>query len=69
MQDLPKAPLPDLEKTLERYLACLKPVIPVAQYEQTRKTVSEFLESGGEGETLQEALRQFAEERENWVST
>jgi len=60
--------VPDLEKTLERYLASLKPVVPVAQYEQTVRTVQEFLADGGEGHVLQEKLRQFAEQRENWVS-
>lgn len=61
-------PVPDLHKTLERYLAGLKAVIPVAQYEQTKRTVEEFLRANGEGEKLHALLQQYAKEKENWVS-
>ncbi len=67
-QDLPKVPVPDLHKTAEYYLAGLKPVIPVAQFEQTKRTVEEFLKPDGEGEKLDLLLRKYAEEKENWVS-
>lgn len=67
-QDLPKVPVPDLHSTLERYLAGLKAVIPVAQYEQTKLTVDEFLKPNGEGEKLQKLLTEYANEKENWVS-
>ncbi|RWS09367.1 hypothetical protein B4U79_09786 [Dinothrombium tinctorium] len=66
--DLPKIEVPDLKQTLERYLASLQPVIPCAQYEQTKKTVEEFLKPDKEGEKLQKLLKQFAETSENWVS-
>ena len=60
-------PVPDLHKTLERYLSGLKPVIPVAQFEQTKRTVEHFLQPNGEGERLQALLQQYAEQTDNWV--
>ncbi|XP_054156142.1 choline O-acetyltransferase-like [Oppia nitens] len=68
IQDLPKVPVPDLHKTLERYLSALKPVIPVAQYEQTRRTVDQFLEADGEGDRLQALLKQWADQTDNWIT-
>jgi hypothetical protein len=67
LQDLPKVPVPDLHKTLERYLSGLKPVIPVAQFEQTKRTVEEFLEPNGEGEKLHALLQEYANDTQNWV--
>ena len=58
--------IPDLGKTLQRYLDGLKAVIPSAQYEQTKKTVEEF--AIRDGPVLQQELIAFAAERENWVS-
>lgn len=66
-QDLPSLPVPDLHKTLDRYLSALKPVIPVAQFEQTKRTVEHFVEPNGEGERLQAILQQYAHQTDNWV--
>ncbi|CAG2111884.1 unnamed protein product [Medioppia subpectinata] len=60
-------PVPDLHQTLERYLCALKPVIPVAQFEQTKRTVDQFLEPNGEGERLQALLQQYAQQTDNWI--
>ena len=46
----------------------LKPVIPLVQFEQTKRTVEEFLKANGEGEKLQALLQEYANEKENWVS-
>lgn len=67
-QDLPKVPIPDLHKTFQHYLDGLKPVIPQARFEQTKRTVEEFLKANGEGEKLQALLQEYANEKENWVS-
>lgn len=70
LQDLPKPPIPNLHLTLERYLKGLKPVLPSAQYQQTEKTVEDFLDEsgGGEGPGLQRELEEYASKIDNWVS-
>ncbi|KAI1291945.1 Choline O-acetyltransferase [Halotydeus destructor] len=68
LQDLPKPPVPDLQKTLDRYLESIQPVVTAAQFEESARTVRQFLEQGGEGEALQEALERFASQSENWVT-
>lgn len=43
-------------------------MVPSAQYEQTKKTVDEFLKENGEGERLQKMLLELDQRKENWVS-
>ena len=65
-QDLPKPVIPDLERTLQRYLDGLRAVIPASQFDQTKRTVDHFARTTGP--KLQQELIAFAEESENWVS-
>lgn len=65
-QELPPLPVPDLHRTLERYLAGLRAVIPVAQWTKTRQLAEEFAE--GLGPTLQQELVELAQNVDNWVS-
>ncbi len=65
---LPKLPLPDLADTLERYLLCVKAIVPEGQFERTQALVNEFGRRGGLGERLQAKLVMRAEKEENWVS-
>lgn len=53
---------------MERYLVALKPIIPEGQYEQTKRTIEEFLSENGEGRKLHSLLHEFAQESDNWVS-
>jgi hypothetical protein len=65
---LPKLPVPNLEQTLERYLATVKPIVTDSQYERTKAMVRAFGSSNGQGPRLQEKLLQRREEHDNWVS-
>ena len=38
------------------------------QYERTKQLVEEFSQKGGQGEMLQQKLREFADNSECWVS-
>jgi len=65
---LPKLPVPDLKRTLENYTELIQPILTQAQYAKTKDVVKEFGKPGGEGETLQNKLREYAETKDNWVS-
>ena len=65
---LPKLPLPELADTLERYLLCVKAIVPEGHFDRTQVLVNEFGKRGGIGERLQSELRKFAEKEENWVN-
>lgn len=62
---LPKLPIPDLEKTCERYLKALKPLQPPREHGETRHAVQEFL--NGEGPELNEKLKRYAEGRTSYI--
>ncbi|XP_039269614.2 choline O-acetyltransferase-like isoform X1 [Styela clava] len=63
---LPRLPVPDLTETLERYLLCVKPLVPEIQFEKTKQIVEEFGADGGIGETLQNHLLKRAKNVVNW---
>jgi len=65
---LPKLPIPELTKTLNKYLLCIRPIVSNDQYERTRQLVEEFQTPGGSGELLQKRLLEYAETTDNWVS-
>jgi len=65
---LPKLPIPELTKTLNKYLLCIRPIVSNDQYEKTRQLVEEFQTPGGTGELLQKRLLEYAETTDNWVS-
>ncbi|XP_073454519.1 carnitine O-acetyltransferase-like [Aquarana catesbeiana] len=65
---LPRQPVPDLQKTLSRYLRSLQPLVSDEELESTRELVEEFLRPGGQGEELERQLQRRAERTENWLS-
>ena len=66
---LPKLPVPRLSETLEKYLLCIKAIVPEPQFDRTQSIVREFGKTGGLGEKLQKELEKYAEREENWVRT
>ena len=64
---LPKLPVPKLSETLEKYLLCIKAIVPEPQFDRTQSIVREFGKTGGLGEKLQKELEKYAEREENWV--
>ncbi|XP_068106389.1 carnitine O-acetyltransferase-like [Hyperolius riggenbachi] len=65
---LPHQPVPDLRKTLSRYLRSLQPLVSDEELESTRELVEEFLRPGGQGEDLEKQLHRRAERTENWLT-
>lgn len=65
---LKKPPVPKLWDSLKKYLSSLEPVLSKSQFEQTQKSVSNFLKEDGEGNNLQQLLKHFSNSRENWVN-
>jgi len=63
--NLPKLPIPDLEKTCERYLAALKPLQSNREHADTKHAIHEFLQ--GEGPELNEKLKKYAEGRTSYI--
>ena len=60
--------MPDLKSTLEKYLLTIKATMPIEQYERTAEIVKNFGKDDGEGPSLQQALKDFADSTDNWVS-
>lgn len=54
-KSLPRLPIPLLEKTCQRYLSAVQPIVDSEQFEQTRKAVEHFRE--GVGMELQALLK------------
>ena len=65
---LPKLPVPELSRTLSKYLDTMEAVMRVEDFERMRSIVQKFGAEGGEGEKLQEMLKEFAENQDCWVS-
>ena len=65
---LKKLPVPDLKFTCQNYLLSAQPIISEEQYDVTKSIVDKFVEPGGEGEKLQEKLKEFADTVDNWVT-
>uniref|UniRef100_A0AAY3ZTY8 Choline O-acetyltransferase n=1 Tax=Denticeps clupeoides TaxID=299321 RepID=A0AAY3ZTY8_9TELE len=64
---LPKLPVPGLRRTLDAYLACVKPLVSEERFRATRAAVEEFGRAGGAGELLQRKLLERREKTDNWV--
>lgn len=64
---LPKLPVPSLEETTTKYLKTVKALVLPEFYQQTEKNVAEFIKPGGDGERLQERLKDRASKHKNWV--
>jgi carnitine O-acetyltransferase len=63
--ELPKLPIPDLDKSCERYLAALKPLQSPREHAETRHAVHEFLRN--EGPELNEKLKRYAEGKTSYI--
>ncbi|KAI6354599.1 hypothetical protein MCOR25_008542 [Pyricularia grisea] len=62
---LPKLPIPDLERTCEKYLAALKPLQSPREHGETQNAVQEFLKH--DGPELQEKLKKYAEGQTSYI--
>lgn len=54
--NLPKLPVPELQRTLALYLKTVRPLVDDAAYKKTEQAVKEFLTPGGLGLELQKRL-------------
>ena len=64
-ESLPPLPVPSLRSTLDCYLDSVRAIADDLQYRRTEDICREF--ESGVGQTLQELLLKFAENRKNWV--
>lgn len=62
---LPKLPIPELESSMTKYLASLKPLQSAREYAETQQAVDEFLKA--EGPELQERLRKYATGKTSYI--
>lgn len=63
--DLPKLPVPDLEKTLQRYLEAVQPILRPDQFERVQELAKQLAEN--EGPELQHHLAERQMKLKNWV--
>jgi carnitine O-acetyltransferase len=62
---LPKLPIPDLDHSMTKYLAALKPLQSPREQAETQQAVDEFLKS--EGPELQERLKKYATGKTSYI--
>lgn len=62
---LPKLPIPELDSSIQKYVAALKPLQSPKEHNDTTISVQEFLKS--EGPVLQEKLKKYASGRANYI--
>nr|XP_006818458.1 PREDICTED: carnitine O-acetyltransferase-like [Saccoglossus kowalevskii] len=65
---LPKLPVPQFQKTLQKYLLAVQPLLTEEEFQHTKQIVEEFGKPGGQGEELQMKLVQRSQKYENWLS-
>jgi len=65
--DLPKLPVPDLEKTLARYLEAIQPILSPGQFQRAQELARQLAEN--EGPELQHHLVERQISMHNWVRT
>lgn len=66
-ESLPRLPVPELKKTLTKYLRSLKALVDDNEYESNRNIVNEFGQAGGMGEKLTKMIEERAKTHDNWV--
>lgn len=54
--NLPKLPVPGLDRTLALYLQTVRPLVSDADYKKTEQAAKEFIAPGGLGQELQKRL-------------
>lgn len=62
---LPKLPIPELEHSMSRYLAALKPLQNPREHAETQQATEEFLKA--EGPELQERLKKYANGKTSYI--
>lgn len=62
---LPKLPIPELESSMSKYLASLKPLQSPREHAETQQAVDEFLKA--EGPELQEKLKKYAAGKTSYI--
>lgn len=63
--ELPKLPIPELEKTCQNYLNALRPLQSRREQEDTAAAVSDFLK--GEGPELNSRLKKYATGKTSYI--
>lgn len=63
---LAKLPIPELESSIKKYLAALKPLQSVREHAETQQAAEEFLK-GGQGAELQEKLKKYATGKTSYI--
>lgn len=64
---LPRLPVPDLERTVNKYLATLQPLLTNSQLEYTKSLVQTFVAPDGPGPKVQAQLLYRQQRMDNWV--
>lgn len=64
-EKLPKLPIPELESSMKKYVASLKPLQGAREHAETRQAVDEFLKC--EGPELQERLKKYANGKTSYI--
>jgi len=67
--NLPRLPLPPLEKTCQKLLDWSKPLLSEAEYLSSKKAIDLFISSDGIGPFLQDKLENFQMQKDtlNWL--
>ena len=64
-EKLPKLPIPDLDSTLEMFVRFTEPLLSAEEQAETKKATEKF--KAGDGPKLQEALREYSENKASYV--
>lgn len=67
LQDLPKVPVPELDKTMTEYLRLMEPVLPASHHDRVKGIVKQFTAPTGLGPVLQQYLQEKRDADDNWV--
>jgi carnitine O-acetyltransferase len=65
--NLPKLPVPALDRTVALYLSSVRPLLSDSDYQKTVAAAQDFLTPGGLGETLQQRLVARSQKTVNWM--
>jgi hypothetical protein len=60
--------VPNVERTLSRYLDAIRAFIPESDFQKSEKIVQNFLDNKKDVEAIEAKLRQRSEDVENWVN-
>jgi hypothetical protein len=64
---LPKLPVPDLKKTIEKYLLTVQPLLTFEEWEKTKKICNDFIQKNGIGEKLYNLLLEKDKKTQHWL--